>query len=504
MTIQYASDEGTGVRAPALDWRFGLSLAVIFLAVLLPRIAAHDLWRDEWHVWLLAREAPTLASLFDRLRYDGHPATWYLINWLGTRVTGDPLTMKLAHAAIATMVVGVIAVAAPFARWQRVLLACGYFFAFEYAAISRNYGLGALGLLLAAACHARAPTRPIATCLALALAVHSNAFAGLVACAIATYLALVWWFDRRAPRGTLLAGLAIVGVSAVLVVIENRPPPDLNNTPWRLDVDIDRVGRLAAALWRSFVPIPSPTRQWWGTNVLDFTLRSPVFRVTQAVLGLAVLVLSTLAVAKDWRLRGLWLAIVGLTFTFAYLKITGSLRHHGTLLVCFIALHWIGRTASDAPAVGREPFWRATLAAQAVAGVIASVADVSMPFTAVPATAAYIRANYPTAQVVTQRDFEGSPLAGELGRPVYFPVPGRWATHVVYNDRRSERASPERLNEVGAALHAEDPKRPVLLVVSDESIDRPDETHYRFLVRLDDASMSSERFNLYLWQPEPR
>jgi hypothetical protein len=194
-------------------------------------------------------------------------------------------------------------------------------------------------------------------------------------------------------------------------------------------------------------------------------------------------------------------AIVGLTFAFAYLKITGSLRHHGTLLVTFVVLHWIDRAASGTATVVRERFWRATLCVQAVAGVIVSVADVSMPFTAVPATAAYIQANYPTAQVVTQRDFEGSPLAGALGHPVYFPVPGRWATHVVYNDRRSERASPERLNEVGAALHAEEPTRPVLLVVSDESLDRPDETHYRFVARFDDASMTSERFNLYLWQP---
>ncbi|RYG77033.1 hypothetical protein EON77_10295, partial [bacterium] len=341
MTIELDLKPASRVApSPTLDWRFGLSLAAIFFIVLLPRVLTHDMWRDEWHTWLLSRDCPDLATLFARIRYDGHPVTWYVICWLGSRVSDDPIAMKLAHAAIATTVAGVVGVAAPFARWQRVLLVCGYFFAFEYAVISRNYALGALGLLLAAALHTRSPTRPVATCVALALAVHSNAFAGLAACLFTAYLALVWFFDRRVSRVALFAGLTIVGISALLSVVENRPPADMNNTPWRFDVDVDRVGRLAAALWRCFVPLPLPVRPWWGTNVLDFTLRYPVLRATPAVLGLVVLTLSTLAVSSNNRLRALWLAVVFVSFAFAYLKITGSLRHHGTIFVAFVAIHW--------------------------------------------------------------------------------------------------------------------------------------------------------------------
>lgn len=486
-----------------LDWRFGLGLAALFLVLLVPRVMAHDMWGDEWHTWLVCREMPSLSALFARIRYDGHPATWYVITWLATRVFNDPLAMKLIHAAIAASVVAVVGIAAPFPRWQRALLACGYFFAFEYAVLTRNYSIGALGLLVAAACHARRPDRPIATCAALALAIHSNAFAAIAASVIAAYLALGWLGDRRVPRARLVFGLAILAVSALLVVIEIRPPADINNTPWRFRVDVPLAGQLAAAPWRSFVPLPLPIRAWWGRNILDV----PIIRPVQAPLGLIVLWAAYNAVAKDRRLRRLWAAIVIVMLAFAYVKITGSLRHHGTMFIAFVALRWLDRANAPGPVSStnwRERFWRATLAVQAVAGVSASVADLALPFSAAPAVAAYVRANYPNAQIIAQRDLEGGPIAGELGgTPVYFPVPGRWATSVIYNRDRSVLAAPERLDAVAAELHAADPSRPVLLAISDASPTRTGGGRFWWLATFDDASMSSEGYLLFLWEPGP-
>lgn len=487
-----------------LDWRFGIALAVAFLAALLPRLYAHDLWRDEWHVWLLCRDSPDLATMIARIHYDGHPVTWYVITWLAGRVWDDPMAMKAAHAAIATAVILVVGVAAPFPRWQRLLLACGYFLTFEYAVISRNYALGVLGLFLAVACQARRPTRPVATCAALALVVHSNGFAALVGLTFAAFFALGWWLDARVSRKSLFAGLAIVAASFVLVVIETRPPPDLVNTPWRFDVDVDRAGRLAAAVWRCVVPIPLPTRRWWGTNLLDPTLHLGLLRVAPAVAGVITLGVLLRYVSRDNRLRLLLLASIAVVVAFAYTKITGSLRHHGTFFAAFVAIRWLDQArATSADDRFGELVWRATLVVQAIAGVAASAADVFLPFTAAPAVARYIEEHYPNAQVITQRDFEGCSIAGFLGRPVYFPVPGRWATYIIYNDQRSERADSARLEAIAAKLHAADPSRPVILAVSEESIDRPDETKFRFLIRLGDASMSSERYNLLEWPANP-
>ena len=486
-------------RATPLDWRFGLALAGVFFATLVPRVALHVPWRDEWHTWLLCRETPDLATLFARLRYDGHPATWYVLVWAISRLSTHVIAMQLAHAAIASAVVAIVGVASPFPRWQCVLLAFGYFFAFEYAVISRNYALGALGLLLAAACHARAPHRPIATCAALALAVHSNAFAAIAALAFAAYLASVWLGDGLVSRPRLAAALAIVAASAIGFAIEIRPPADFANTLWLFDFNVTRAAQLASSLWRTFAPLPPVRREWWNGNVLDFG----VFRRVQCALGIVVLVATTLAVSRDRRLRIFWVATFSAIVLFAYLKIVGSLRHHGTMFVLFVALRWLDRVADPTPDRPRERFWSCVLIVQAVAGVFVSVVDLAMPFSAARATAAFIRGTYPDALVITQRDFEGGSIAGELGRPVWFPVPGRWATHVIYDDRRSERATAEQLDAAARTLHAADPTRPVVLVVSNESIDRPDEQTFLF-VRTFASASASERYNVYSWQPTTR
>jgi hypothetical protein len=474
-----------------LDWRFGLALAGIFAVLLAPRIGVHIFWRDEWHTWLFAKDAPDLGTLFVRARYDGHPLTWYWIVWGLTRVFDDPVAMKAAHAVFATLVALVVGLAAPFPRWQRALLVFGYFFAFEYAVLSRNYSIGVLGLLFATAAFVRAPNRPFWPCVGVAFAIHANAMAALIAVPLGVYFGLTRWLRRPIAWRGLLVGGAIVIATSLLAAIETSSPPDRANSPWVAGVDVELAGRVSAATWRAFVPIPLIDRGWWNKNVLDFTVFTPVIRFTEPLLGLATLFGLALFPPGGRRdLRWLWLASAGIILAFEYFKIAASLRHHGFVWIAFVIVYWLARgtptPGGNSVRTKDEWFWRTILAAQFVAALCASVADVLLPFSAARATAGFLRDRYPTAQVITQRDFEGGSIAGELGRDVYFPVPGRWGTYVIWNDQRGVRVSPGRLDQIAAELAAADPAKPVVLALGE-------------VARFDDASMSSERFTVYEW-----
>ena len=58
----------------------------------------------------------------------------------------SPVLMQIAHWAIAVTAVTVFVCKAPFSTKERAAAVSGYFFLYEYAAISRNYGLGTLWL----------------------------------------------------------------------------------------------------------------------------------------------------------------------------------------------------------------------------------------------------------------------------------------------------------------------------------------------------------------------
>lgn len=78
---------------PALsrtEWFVFLAFAAIGLA----NILSHELWRDEFQAFLIAAQSISIADLFDRARYEGHPPLWFLFLFAITRFTADPLGMQ--------------------------------------------------------------------------------------------------------------------------------------------------------------------------------------------------------------------------------------------------------------------------------------------------------------------------------------------------------------------------------------------------------------------------
>src|SRR5678816_2568959 len=110
-------------------------LVAMFALIATVVLARHEMWMDELNPWLIARDAHSLRELFFNMRFEPHPALWYLCLYEVTRVTSNPIA--------------IIAYRSPFRKIDVVLLAFSYYFVFEFCAISRGYALGVLLILIA-------------------------------------------------------------------------------------------------------------------------------------------------------------------------------------------------------------------------------------------------------------------------------------------------------------------------------------------------------------------
>ena len=214
--------------------RASLLILALFVLASLVTVLRHEMWRDEFEPWLVAKDNPSLADLYQAIRYEKHPVAWYLVLYIITRLTSAPLSLQLFHVALASLSAWLVLRYAPFRLGQKVLLIFGYYLFFEYNIISRNYALGILSLFLFCVFYTRRRGQPLlwGTCLfvlantsiyGLMLALSAGAAAGLDI--IAT--------KALRKRWTSYAALSLLVLGVILHLLCLAPVPDSSLRPGR-------------------------------------------------------------------------------------------------------------------------------------------------------------------------------------------------------------------------------------------------------------------------------
>ncbi|MBN1674152.1 MAG: hypothetical protein JXR37_24095 [Kiritimatiellae bacterium] len=454
-------------------------LVALFFCLALVNVWRHEMWRDELQAWLIAKDSGSVAELFRNMRYEGHPALWHAALFLLSRATPHPFAMQLLHAALATAAAALFLAFAPFSRLHKGLFVLGYFPLYEYNAISRNYAVGLLLLFAFCAGACRPQRRYVLLGLVLFLLCQANAYGLLIAVSMALLLGMELALSREVRRQArrrkwdvaLAGGLVALGVT--LSAVQLLPPADSGfAVGWHTTFDVARLRQMAATVWKSYVPLPRPAVAFWNTNILD-----PASGVAAAQVWLS----PVLVCAGVWMLRRRPLVLVPYLFftlaalTFTYVKLPGSLRHHGHLYLMLVACLWLaardGRPAPE-PAGGRPrrgKDWRrlvltALLAVHAFAGIFACVVDWRHPFSAGKVVAGYLRKHdLHHAVLVGDMDYAVSPVAGYLNRKIYYPAADRDGSFIVWDNRRS-RLSRGRILELALERAARQQKDAVLIL----------------------------------------
>jgi hypothetical protein len=425
--------------------RFAVIVTAGFVAVTVPRLLLHELWRDEAWLWIVATRSLSVSELFGPLSRSGEGYLFPVLCFLIARLSTSPVAMQGLQLVLAASAVFVFARWAPGSRWERAIFVLGYFPFYEYAAISRHYAAGVLLIWIGcAAARSRRPALPFGA--ALGLLCQTTVYGYLVAIA----LAAGWWIDRRIrsargdeivaiSRGEGAAGVVLALAGAVAGIVQLVPSPGTSFAPgWRVGWDAVHAAKVLATPWRAFVPLPRFELHFWNTQLLDAWPRVEAIGGVSTWVLAATLLWRQKAALVSFALGGLGLA------AFSYLKLTGELRHQGHWWLLFMAALWIGGGATFRARSWRAYVFRALLIVQCAAGAFASWMDLRHPFSNGLATAELIRRDgldrYP---LFGHREPPAATVALGLGEPLYSPSRRRFVMYPDWGPEQRELADPE-------------------------------------------------------------
>ena len=426
-----------------------IAITMAFLLVMLVNLAHHAMWRDELNAWGIAVASPSLADLFHNMHYEGHPALWHALLWLAAKVSTAPQAMQAVHAVIGGALVLLIGLFSPFGRLERVLLLAGYFVAFEYTLVSRNYGICRLLALVFAHTRSTRPRLLWLNAALLALLANTTIWGTILSGALALeYLIDRLSGDRPLPLGRLagaallyMAGVALAGATVM-------PAPDIGVTAAHPFTSAGDPLHFLRTLMR-FVEVPAfPVRP--AILAPHFWLEPPE-RGSLADLWrpLLLLPLPILAIAIIFRRDPMLLMIITLTVAaavlFGHVVFSSGIRHWGISFVVVLTCLWMQRLRRP----GASLLVLALLVAGAIGGLQAIAAEWRQPYSQAGNAAAWIRQNnlqdLPLAGVL---DFKAIAVAQYLQRPIAMPECACTATFLRFSRQRDDF----RLDQLPQAL----------------------------------------------------
>lgn len=468
---------------------------IFFFAVVAATTARHEMWRDELQGWLVARDSSMPWDLLHNMRYEGHPPLWQFLLWPIAHLTWNPQWMQALQVAIASGVAFLVLHRSPFPWPVRLLVVSGYFFSYEWAVFSRNYGIVVLVLFGVCSLYQERRTnyRTIGALLGLLCLTHVG---GLIfAVAIATTLAAEVVLERARqgvggswPRG-FAVGMLFAGVGFLVAWGVASPPRNAFYAP-SARRSIPDAERLSVAVINAFLPVPVDRLTFWNSN--EFTaprhtsipyplsipgvLRTPV---AACILAFCVVLLAS----RRWMILPFAIATGGL-LAFFRLVYYGSVRHHGFLYLGLVATLWMSfahesegievpsgsiRTRFLAFVERHRMEAFAVLAAVHVwAAAIAIRTDWGAAFSRGKETAAWLNDRIPDRDAVVfvgDSSSSASTVVGYLGlERIYYPDRGDYGSFVVFDRRRSTRTARDfgdRVRLLTAAL-----RKPAVLVLS--------------------------------------
>lgn len=362
--------------------KWGIFLLYIALSSFV--ISHHEIWGDELHSWNIAKSSATFADVISNSRYEGHPPVWYIILWSISRCTADIAWMQVVHWLIISLTVFILLFFSPIPLFTRILIPFGYFFLFEYAALSRNYAIALLLVFcILLVIHSRLRFRvPLYYALLFVLA-NTHLLALILAGSLHLYFLLL-----NREKGARLGGLLFHGLSGLLVLLPTLyfifPPTDsaLDFSAFWGRVHIrEQLAIMLLAPFKSFIPVPA----WWKYNFWNTQFLLEAAQQYRLLKGAIVLVSLTLPLLAFYILKGnrkspvLFMSNLAVTLAMAIVFPLTSVRYTGFIFISFIAAYWL-YTAETPPGRKAGYLVNILLAIQVIACTIAVSKDIRYPF----------------------------------------------------------------------------------------------------------------------------
>lgn len=318
--------------------KYPLLITVLFFIVSLYGVSCHELWLDEAHHWLMARDSRSIGELMQISRPDGHPMIWSLLLYAVAKLTHDPFGMQLLHVTIASATVYVFLRNSPFPWLFRILFIFGYFMLFEYNLISRNYILGVFFLMAAMAFFGNRRRQFLVICLMLALAMNVHLLFAVISLALFAVLLYEHYSEKRLLERQIITGSLVFGIGFLFLGLQMAR----TDSGWFFNqiggVSLaERIPKGFIALFKGLVALPDfRTLHFWNTNLLV-----EMSRPMSAVLGLMAYFIPLALFSKNRKT--LFFVYLGLVLMQVFFFVTQrpATRFHGIAYLIFIVALWM-------------------------------------------------------------------------------------------------------------------------------------------------------------------
>jgi len=408
---------------------------IIFLAYTMVSgytMTHHEPWGDEVHSWNIAKGSDSYHQLIGNRRFEGHPPVWYTVLWSISKFTHDISYVQTIQWFIACLVAFLIIFYSPFPTLAKLLFCFGYYFLFEYAILSRNYGIGVLFTccicLLQGTEHRRHKNFLYYTLLFLLSNVHLLAM--LLAGSLHLYF-LLSCTSRKKLLTHILIG-ALVMFPAVIFIF---PPSDstLNMGYWLHRWNIHQLTATVEGPLRAFLPVQA----WWNPHFwnTEFLIEAKAAYSILKIVNLlvtAVLVALAFFILRNSRKS---LILFGTNFLLnifisaAAFPLT-SARYAGFIFIGFFAACWLHYYDRPLPATSKKML-HTLLAIQLAAGVFAVIGDIRRPFSNLYRIDELVREVPPGERLVTDY-WTMNGYVAYLDRPAYCVDIGREISFVTW------------------------------------------------------------------------
>jgi len=513
--------------------RFALAITAVFFVIALIGILNHEMWRDELHCWLVARDAHSFAQLYQNRSYDGHPVLWYALLYILTWFTVSPVAMQVLLLILATGSVYLFNRFSNFTILQKVLFSFGYYSLYEYSMIARSYSLGFFLVILFCSLYLNRGRNGAWLFLVLILLANTSAFGlGLSVCFAGVML--FDWFSNRTKAEWKAVSLRFFScwfvlflIGAALSVMQTLPKKDntLMQPHLSLLADKDRMKVVLSKLSEAYLLIPEiRSLPYWVSSQSATFVRSDIqpyilISIILVIVATIVLARKPLAVLLYWAGTVVVICLLGLTLTLGP-------RHIGHLVTILVAALWLSdyfpeRNFKSSALVGVSRWGRKIqngfvillFGAQTIAGIAIYTTDLEKPFSASKGAAHFIREhNLASLPIVGTPDWASENFAALLNTRIYYPERMEFGSFIIWDGKRKPNPSDQQVIEaIDTVLGQTQPRallilnKPAVEKVSDSTLtldlNKVNPTiKITLIAKFDEAMMFDETYYIYLAQ----
>jgi hypothetical protein len=397
----------------------------------------HEMWRDELQPWGIVTHSASFQNLLSNIKYEGHPILWFAILWITSKIAPNPFSIQLINYILSLCTIAIVVFKSPFSAREKMLIIFGYYFFYEYAAISRDYMLAMLFIFsICALLKDEMKHRNLMAVLFFILC-FTEIYASIFSVCFAAVLGFYPFFAAKEKydwKNMVIPAAAITGFC--LSYFATVPPADSGlNYPITWTFNGNHAVRVLGDFWNAFIPIPKFQEHFWSSSLLYETDLA-------ALLGVALMATVLVGAFPDKKLFLLLLTSFCGILAFMYFKYSGYPRHFGHLFIIYLCYQWMRRYSFPSAAAAIKPvlstvFFNVVLVINMVVGISFAVADWILPFSSGKATAEFITQHIGNdAAIAGYEDCPATTVANYLHKDIYLLNNFRQSSWIVFtNDR---------------------------------------------------------------------